>query len=254
MNSRRQAELARLEEVNARSQTQLMNQVNENLAFITSLAPDMRRETLLTCPSDFLLQLPEAIQQEAQQLRDEHLEQEYLQAINANRDHQLHAFQTKIKNYQERNALAAIARFRENEAQFTLVAAREVLDGLMQLAPSAERVSVFAASTFDTKTQDLFYRELLPKLTQAQLPPKHRFELLRLFRALVKSNFHSFASQDLFGQLFTLAGQATEASFQQQLLWAVCEVLVSLVSIKSGVASLEMALPDALFRQLLGRV
>ncbi len=51
------------------SQRNLVETANNNMIFLSSLAPDMREEVLLSCPDEFLLSLPNDIQEEARRIR-----------------------------------------------------------------------------------------------------------------------------------------------------------------------------------------
>jgi E3 ubiquitin-protein ligase HUWE1 len=198
------------------SHQQLMDEQNNNLLFVTSLSPELREEVLMTCPDEFLLSLPENIQTEARNLRDNAYLANWAQQQG---DEQLNAhtpagnlaanrIKKAIKKNKQRDAIQKV--FGTPGAPPLYQVSPKILEAVLALLEDSTfslknlPIGYISSLLFNHEIQELFYTRLVIFLEgEDQLLQSRALILLEI---LCYSNFQYFQSKPNFDRFVSLLG------------------------------------------------
>lgn len=181
------------------SHAEMRLEQENNLLFIESLSPEVRIEVLTYCPQEFLLTLPEHIQTEAQQLREQGMmdEMEVMveQNNNANQFAHTNKIQQSIKKNRQRDLIkknfgnrATAAVLYPSDDKFLDVIIHIIDDKIFKLQTLP--ISHISAILLNPDKQTYFYQQLLERIENSCQTTQLR--ALSVLEVLSYSNFLFF--------------------------------------------------------------
>lgn len=206
------------------SHAEMRNVQDNNFTFVESLPADIRNEVLTTCPQEFLLTLPEHIQQEAQRLRDQGYVQDLddVEEEGASDNNNQNLPSNRIKQSIKKNKQKELIKkhFNNKSAEEKLYPTlNSFLDCILalikdQLFPyDCFPISYLSSILFNIERQEYFYIKLLEIIETQEKNVKLR--ALTVLEILTYSNFHFFHEKRNFDRVLWLL---KDCKSEEQLL------------------------------------
>lgn len=233
------------------SQQQMMDEQNNNLLFITSLSPELREEVLMTCPDEFLLSLPENIQAEARNLRDNaylanwaHNQADDQVNIQANTGNlATNRIKKAIKKNKQRDAIKKA--FNSSESAQLYPVSPQIIDAIVDMLSDPGfllknlPIGYLSSLLFNPKVQEHFYDKIMLLLegTDQLL----QFRALTLLEILCYSNFQYFHIKDNFDRFLRILGeQLISEKLIHKFLKSVNHILKTALSVEEKTESCDI--------------
>ena len=230
------------------AQVEMMDEQNGNMAFLTSLPPELREEVLLTCPDEFMMSLPDEVQEEARNLRANNLVQRNMLMIPPQepQTNHLQTMSNKLKKSLKKNKQRDIIKKvfpveGKPKANYKLVEAfiENISDINFKLLDVP--IGLLSALLFNYEAQKMFYDKALDILKGYEEKVKIRF--LTVLEKLSHSNFYYWLIKGNFDKLLGLIrSNQNNGELCLLILKTVVVVSKSAITFKNGTENCELTI------------